>query len=344
MIFALAGNQNSGKTTLFNQLTGSNQHVGNFPGVTVEKKEGVIRKHLDAKVVDLPGIYSLSPYTSEEIVTRDYLLSGHIDGIINIVDATNIERNLYLSMQLIELGLPMVIALNMMDEVRSNGTSIDMKALSEEFGVRIVPIAAAKNEGVDELIEAAISAVQRRRQPKRLDFCTGAVHRAIHSIAHMIEDHALRAGVPMRFAATKLLEGDEPMLERLQLSENEQEMLCHTVSEMEQELSTDRAAAMADMRYTFIERICAGTVVKTGASKEHERSVRIDRILTHRSLGLPVFLLIMGLVFWLTVGVLGAALSTVLEVGVAGVSGWVEQGLIEFGTNPVLRSLIFDGI
>lgn len=344
MIFALAGNQNCGKTTLFNQLTGSNQHVGNFPGVTVEQKEGIIRKHSDAVVVDLPGIYSLSPYTKEEIVTRDYLLSGKVDGIINIVDATNIERNLYLSMQLIELGLPMVIALNMMDEVRANGTSIDLKALSEEFGVRVVPIAAAKNEGVDELIEAAISTVERKRVPKRLDFCSGAVHRAIHSTAHMIEDHAAAAGVPMRFAASKLIEGDEPMLIRLKLSENEKEMLAHTIDEMERELGTDREAAMADMRYTFIEGLCAKTVVKTGQSKEHERSVKIDAVLTHRYFAIPIFLCIMAMVFWLTFGVVGALLSDWLEMGVAAVTAAVQQWLINFGTNPVLRSLIIDGI
>lgn len=344
MKFALAGNQNCGKTTLFNQLTGSNQHVGNFPGVTVEQKEGVIRKHEGVTVVDLPGIYSLSPYTNEEIVTRDCLLSGTIDGIINIVDATNIERNLYLSMQLVELGLPMVIALNMMDEVRASGTAIDIEALAEEFGVAIVPVAAAKNEGVDDLIQAAIQTVEKRRVPKRLDFCTGAVHRAIHSTAHMIEDHAAAAGVPVRFAASKLIEGDAPMLEELKLSENEKDMLGHTVAEMEKELGTDHEAAMADMRYSFIETLCARTVVKTGTNKEHDRSVRIDSVLTSRYLAIPIFLCIMALVFWLTFGVIGAFLSHLLDAGVAALTGAVESGLVAFGTNPVVRSLIIDGI
>lgn len=344
MIFALAGNQNCGKTTLFNQLTGSNQHVGNFPGVTVEQKEGTVRREKDVFVVDLPGIYSLSPYTSEEIVTRDYLLSGKADGIINIVDATNIERNLYLSMQLIELQLPMVIALNMMDEVRANGTSIDIDKLSDELGVPIVPVSAAKDEGVNELIEVAQETVRERKLPKRLDFCAGAVHRAIHSIAHMVEDHAAAIGVPPRFAATKLVEGDAPMLERLRLSDNEKDMLQHTVTEMEGELGTDREAAMADMRYTFIEGLCAGTVVRQGDSKEHERSVRIDALLTHKYFGIPIFVGIMALVFWLTFGVIGKALSDLLDLGVQNLTALVSDGLTAFGTNPVLRSLIIDGI
>lgn len=344
MIFALAGNQNCGKTTLFNQLTGANQHVGNFPGVTVERKSGTVKSHAQVQVVDLPGIYSLSPYTSEEIVTRDYLLSGEPDGIINIVDATNIERNLYLSMQLVELGLPMVIALNMMDEVRASGASINIHALHEEFGVRVVPISAAKNEGVAELIEAAVSAVERRRTPKRLDFCTGAVHRAIHATAHMIEDHAEAAKVPVRFAATKLIEGDEPMLAKLRLSKNEKELLGHTVAEMEAELGTDREAAMADMRYSFIEELCARTVTKAGPTKEHARSVKIDAVLTHRYFAIPIFLCIMGLIFWLTFGVIGAFLSDLLEVGVKAVTAAAALGLEAFGINPVMQSLLIDGV
>ena len=344
MIFALAGNQNSGKTTLFNQLTGSNQHVGNFPGVTVEQKAGTMRGEKDVQVVDLPGIYSLSPYTSEEIVTRDYLLSGQANGIINIVDATNIERNLYLTMQLLELGLPLVIALNMMDEVRSGGGTIQIKKLSEELGVPVVPISAAKDEGVEELAHIAIETVQNHQLPKRLDFCSGAVHRAIHSIAHMVEDHAAAIGVPARFAATKLVEGDEPMLERLRLSDNEVDMLGHTVTEMETELGTDREAAMADMRYSFIEKLCAGTVTHPAESREHLRSVRIDAVLTHPVLAIPIFIGIMAAVFWLTFGVIGAALSDLLEMGVDWATAATENWLIHFGTNPVLRSLIIDGI
>lgn len=344
MIFALAGNQNCGKTTLFNQLTGANQHVGNFPGVTVERKSGSIKGKPGVQVVDLPGIYSLSPYTSEEIVTRDFLLSGEPDGIINIVDATNIERNLYLSMQLVELGLPMVLALNMMDEVRASGASIDIHALHEEFGVRVVPISASKNEGVAELVAAAISAVERRRVPKRMDFCSGAVHRAIHATAHMIEDHAEAAKVPVRFAATKLIEGDEPMLEKLRLSENEKELLGHTVCEMERELSTDREAAMADMRYSFIEELCGRTVTKAGPTKEHERSVKIDALLTHRYFAIPIFLAIMATVFWLTFSVIGAFLSDLLEGSVNAVTQASAQALSAFGVNPVMQSLVIDGI
>ena len=337
MVFALAGNQNCGKTTLFNQLTGSNQHVGNFPGVTVDKKEGVIRGHNTcehrhgprswghpktpapavcemATVVDLPGIYSLSPYTSEEIVTRDFLIKEKPDGIINIVDATNIERNLYLSMQLIELNLPMVIALNMMDEMRANGNTVDVNKLEEELGVPVVPISAAKNEGIDELIEHALRAAQLKMLPKRQDFCSGAVHRCIHSLAHIVEDHAEAAGVPMRFAATKLVEGDKPMMDMLRLSENEVELIGHTVAEMEAELGTDREAALADMRYAFIEKLCAQTVVKKGESKEHLRSMRLDRVLTGKYTAIPIFLGIMFLIFWLTFGVIGTWLSDLLSL------------------------------
>jgi len=344
MIFALAGNQNCGKTTLFNQLTGSNQHVGNFPGVTVESKEGIIRGYDDVKVVDLPGIYSLSPYTNEEIVTRDFLVHNRPDGIINIVDATNIERNLYLSMQLIELNFPMVIALNMMDEVRSNGGTIKISKLREELGVPVVPISASKNEGIDELIETAVRTAKAKQLPKRQDFCSGAVHRAIHSVAHLVEDHAERIGVPPRFAATKLVEGDEPMRSSLNLTENEKDMIEHSVAEMERELSTDREAALADMRYSFIEKLCADSVVKMGESKEHKRSVAIDNVLTHKYLAIPIFLLIMMLVFYLTFGVIGRALSDLLSVVIDFVTNAASAGLTTYGINPVVHSLIIDGI
>ncbi|MEG2435009.1 MAG: ferrous iron transport protein B [Ruthenibacterium sp.] len=368
MVFALAGNQNCGKTTLFNQLTGSNQHVGNFPGVTVDKKEGTIRDHCagehrhglrswghprkkstvvrqePATVVDLPGIYSLSPYTSEEIVTRDFLMNEKPDGIINIVDATNIERNLYLSMQLIELGIPMVIALNMMDEMRANGNTVDIKKLEQELGVPVVPISASKDEGIDELVEHALRAAEEKQVPKRQDFCTGAVHRCIHAIAHLTEDHAEAAGVPPRFAATKLVEGDKPMQDKMNLSENEVELLWHTITEMEKELGTDREAALADMRYAFIEKLCAQTVVKKGESKEHVYSVAIDKVLTGKYLAIPVFLGIMMLIFWLTFGVIGKFLSAVLSGGIDLLTGAVSAALTAYGINPVVHSLIVDGI
>lgn len=344
MIFALAGNQNCGKTTLFNQLTGSNQHVGNFPGVTVESKEGVIRGYKDDTVVDLPGIYSLSPYTNEEIVTRDFLLKNKPDGIINIVDATNIERNLYLSMQLIELHIPMVIALNMMDEVRANGGTIKIDKLQEELGVPVVPISASKNEGIDELIETAVRTAQNRQYPRRQDFCSGAVHRAIHSIAHLVEDHAERIQTPSRFAATKLVEGDEPMLNALNLSDNEKDMVEHAVTEMERELDTDREAALADMRYTFIDRLCADSVVKCGESKEHARSVKMDNLLTNKYLAIPIFLLIMLLIFWLTFGVVGSFLSDLLSQGIDFVTNVTSDALTAYGINPVVHSLVIDGV
>lgn len=344
MIFALAGNQNCGKTTLFNQLTGSNQHVGNFPGVTVESKEGVIRGYKDDTVVDLPGIYSLSPYTNEEIVTRDFLLKNKPDGIINIVDATNIERNLYLSMQLIELHIPMVIALNMMDEVRANGGTIKIDKLQEELGVPVVPISASKNEGIDELIETAVRTAQNRQYPRRQDFCSGAVHRAIHSIAHLVEDHAERIHTPPRFAATKLVEGDEPMLNALNLSDNEKDMVEHAVTEMERELDTDREAALADMRYTFIDHLCADTVVKCGESKEHARSVKMDNLLTNKYLAIPIFLLIMLLIFWLTFGVVGSFLSDLLSQGIDFVTNVTSDALTAYGINPVVHSLVIDGV
>ncbi len=344
MIFALAGNQNCGKTTLFNQLTGSNQHVGNFPGVTVERKDGVIRGRSNVTVVDLPGIYSLSPYTNEEIVTRDFLLSEHPNGIINIVDATNIERNLYLSMQLIELNLPMVIALNMMDEVRANGGTIRIDKLQEELGVPVVPISASKNEGIDELIETAVNTAAARQLPKRQDFCSGAVHRAIHSVAHLVEDHAQRIGVPARFAATKLVEGDTPMMDALGLSENEKDMVGHSVTEMERELGTDREAALADMRYTFIGGLCENAVVKMGESREHKRSVAIDSVLTHKYFAIPIFILVMILIFWLTFGVIGSALSSLLSMGIDFVTNAASAGLTAYGINPVVHSLIIDGV
>lgn len=344
MIFALAGNQNCGKTTLFNQLTGSNQHVGNFPGVTVERKDGMIRGHKDATVVDLPGIYSLSPYTSEEIVTRDFLLNQHPEGIINIVDATNIERNLYLSMQLIELGIPMVIALNMMDEVRSNGGTIKIKQLQEDLGVPVVPISASKNEGISELVDKALAVAKSKRIPRRQDFCSGPVHRAIHAVAHLIEDHAQRISVPPRFAATKLVEGDAPMREALGLSDNEKDMVEHSVTEMEEELGTDREAALADMRYAFIEGLCADCVVKGGQSRESIRSIRIDSILTHKYLAIPVFLGIMLLIFWLTFGVIGSVLSDILSAGIDALTGLVSGALENYGINPVVHSLVVDGV
>ena len=369
MTFALAGNQNCGKTTLFNQLTGSNQHVGNFPGVTVDKKEGVIRDHHtgehhhgprswghprhrrkdipqpeQAVVVDLPGIYSLSPYTAEEIVTRDFLIQEKPDGIINIVDATNIERNLYLSMQLMELNIPVVIALNMMDEMRANGSTVDILKLEQELGVPVVPISAAKNEGIDELIEHALRAAEHKELPKRQDFCTGAVHRCIHSLAHVVEDHAAAIGVPPRFAATKLVEGDKPMIQQLKLTENELELAEHSIQEMEAELGTDREAALADMRYTFIEKLCSDTVFKNGESREHMRSVRIDQILTGKYLAIPMFLLIMLLVFWLTFGVIGSFLSDLLSLGIDQVTAWADAGLTAYGINPVVHSLIIDGV
>ncbi|HBJ18477.1 MAG TPA: ferrous iron transport protein B, partial [Clostridiales bacterium] len=317
MIFALIGNQNCGKTTLFNALTGANRHVGNFPGVTVDEKSGTVRGHAEATVVDLPGIYSLRPYTNEEIVTRDFLLNGHPDGIINIVDATNIERNLYLTLQLLEIGLPTVLALNMMDEVRENGGTVEIDKLSEELGIPVVPISAAKNEGVDELIDRAISAVKNGTKPKRIDFCpAGPIHRCIHAVAHLIEDHAVRAGMPARFAATKVIEEDRDIVARLSLDENEREMIWHSVLEMEREAGLDRHEALAAMRYDFIERVCAGTVVKCHESRERRRSLAIDRVLTHKVFAIPVFLFIMLTVFTLTFAVIGDFFSNLLEAGI----------------------------
>ncbi len=344
MIFALIGNQNCGKTTLFNQLTGSNQHVGNFPGVTVDKKEGVVRKHKNATVVDLPGIYSLSPYTSEEVVTRDFLIQSKPDAVINIVDATNIERNLYLTMQVIELNRPMVLALNMMDEVRANGNFIDVKKLQEELGIPVIPISASKNEGVEELIDTVIRVAQEKKLPERHDFCKNAVHRAIHSVAHMIEDHAADAGIPLRFAATKVIEGDQPMIDSLKLSENELDIVGHMVDEMETVLGTDREAALADMRYSFIEDVCKKAVVKNGESKEQLRSLKIDKLLTHKILAIPLFLAIMMIIFWLTFGVLGSTLSDWFASGVEAATNWVDQALTRMDIAQILHSLIIDGI
>ena len=348
--FALAGNQNCGKTTLFNQLTGSNQHVGNFPGVTVDRKDGMIRGHAEATVTDLPGIYSLSPYSSEEIVTRDFLLNTHPNGIINIVDATNIERNLYLTMQLMELEIPMVLALNMMDEVRANGGTIMVNELEELLGVPVVPISAAKNEGIDELVEHALHVARHREVPGRIDFCDatdgkdGAVHRCIHAVAHLIEDHAQHAGLPLRFSATKLVEGDQLIEAALQLDENETELLGHTIAELENETGLDREAALADMRFTFIERLCDKTVVRPGESREHKRSVAMDKVLTGKYTALPCFIGIMALVFWLTFGVIGAALSDLLTLGIDAVTNAADHALTAYGINPVVHSLVIDGI
>ena len=353
LAFALAGNQNCGKTTLFNQLTGSNQHVGNFPGVTVDRKDGQIRGHSEATVTDLPGIYSLSPYTSEEIVTRDFILQHKPDGIINIVDASNIERNLYLTMQLMELEIPMVLALNMMDEVRANGGTILVNQLEQLLGIPVVPISAAKNEGIDELVEHAVHVARHRELPGRIDFCSagdtptdpkGAVHRCIHAVAHLIEDHAAAAGLPLRFASTKLVEGDGPILEALALDQNEKELLDHTITELEDETGLDREAALADMRFTFIERLCAETVVKPRESREHRRSVAIDRVLTGKYTALPCFVGIMALVFWLTFGVIGAVLSDGLTLAIDWLTAAADAGLSAYGINPVVHSLVIDGV
>lgn len=345
LTFALAGNQNCGKTTLFNCLTGSNQHVGNFPGVTVERKSGMIKNVKDCEIVDLPGIYSIRPYSGEEIVTRDFLLSGEVDGIINIVDATSIERNLYLTLQLLELGLPMVLALNMMDEVRGNGGSIDAKALSERLGIPVVPISASKNEGVGELVERALDVAKNKTKPARHDFCPeGAVHRCIHAVSHIVEDHAERMSVPSRFAATKLIENDPDITKRLDLSQNELELIEHSVLEMETEGGLDRNAAIASMRYDFIETVCRTAVVKPKESKERRRSIKIDSVLTDKYLALPIFFGIMFLVFYLTFGVVGEWLSGLLETGIDALKGVVDIALTNYGINPVVHSLVVDGI
>ena len=349
LTFALAGNQNCGKTTLFNQLTGSNQHVGNFPGVTVDRKDGSIRGKSNTLVTDLPGIYSMSPYSSEEIVTRNFVLNEHPKGIINIVDATNIERNLYLTMQLMELDIPMVLALNMMDEVRKNGGSILINQMEEMLGIPVVPISAAKNEGIQELVAHAIHVAKYQEKPKKIDFCDanedgGAVHRCLHAIMHLIEDHAEHAGIPMRFAAAKLAEGDRMILDSLKLDENEKETLEHIIRQMETERGLDRAAAIAHMRFDFIEKVCDATVVKPRESKEHVRSTKIDRLLTGKYTAIPCFVGIMALVFYLTFGVIGAFLQNVLDIGITALTGAVDSLMTAANVNSVLHSLVIDGV
>lgn len=344
MIFALAGNQNCGKTTLFNALTGSNQHVGNFPGVTVDQKMGTIRG-TEHQVVDLPGIYSIRPYTQEEIVTRDFILREKPDAILNIVDATNMERNLYLTLQLLALNVPMVIALNMMDELRGNGGSVDVKKMSRELGVPVVPIAAAKNEGVSELVDVLLATARKGEKPKVQDFCPdGPVHRCIHAVCHLIEDHAQRAQISRRFCATKLIEGETDFYDLLELSQNERELLEHSIIEMEADTGLDRNAALADMRYNFIEKVCGECVVKAHESKEHKRSVEIDRVLTNKYLALPLFVAIIAGVFYLTFEVFGAWLSDLMAYGVDGLTLLADRALTAYGINPVVHSLVIDGI
>jgi len=344
MIFALAGNQNCGKTTLFNALTGSNQHVGNFPGVTVDQKAGVI-KGTDHQVVDLPGIYSIRPYTQEEIVTRDFILKSRPDAIINIVDATNIERNLYLTLQLLTLQVPTVIALNMMDELVGNGGSVDVQKMSEAIGVPVVPISAAKNQGITELVDTLIDTASRRVTPKVQDFCPeGPVHRCIHAVCHIIEDHAQRINIARRFCAMKLIEGEQDFFDALELSQNEKELIEHTVIEMEHETGLDRNAALADMRYNFIEKVCSECVVKAKESREHRRSMQIDKVLTHRIFAIPLFIAIMGLVFFLTFNVVGAFLSDVMSYAIDGLTLLADRALTAYGINPVVHSLVIDGI
>jgi len=346
MIFALAGNQNCGKTTLFNALTGSNQHVGNFPGVTVDQKSGEIRGQKNCTVVDLPGIYSLRPYTQEEIVSRDFICDEKPDGIINIIDATNIERNLYLTLQLIELRVPMVLALNMMDEVRANGGTIDVDKLSAALGIPVVPISAAKDEGISELIDRAVQTAKSKTYPKVTDFCApeSPVHRCIHAVVHLIGDHADRLDIPARFCATKLIEGDEGLEKLMELDQNEKELLEHCIVEMESESGLDRNAALADMRYNFIEGVVESSVVKCHESREHKRSMDIDRVLTGKYTAIPVFLGVMFLVFWLTFSVVGSALSDWLSMGIDWVTKIADAGLTAYGINPVVHSLIIDGV
>ena len=347
--FALAGNQNCGKTTLFNQLTGANQHVGNFPGVTVDRKSGAIKGHPETEVTDLPGIYSLSPYSSEEIVSRQFIIHEKPTGIINIVDATNIERNLYLTMQLMELGIPMVLALNMMDEMRGNGGAVHINEMEELLGIPVVPISAAKNEGIGELVSHALHVAKYQERPGRTDFCDkdahgGAVHRCLHGIMQLVEDHAREAGIPVRFAASKLVEGDGRVLEALRLSQNEEEMLEHIITQMEEERGMDRAAAIADMRYSFIQKLCEETVVKPRESREHERSRRLDRFLVGKYTAIPAFVGIMALVFWLTFSVIGAWMQEALEAGIGMLTGYVDRALAAGGVNEALHSLVVDGI
>lgn len=347
--FALAGNQNCGKTTLFNQLTGANQHVGNFPGVTVDRKSGQIKGQTNTEITDLPGIYSMSPYSDEEIVTREFILKDKPKGIINIVDATNIERNLYLTMQLMELDIPMVLALNMMDEVRGNGGSIRINEMEDMLGIPVVPISASKNEGVDELINHAMHVAKYQEKPGRQDFCDkdehgGAVHRCLHGIMHLIEDHAIKADIPVRFAATKLIEGDKLILEALNLNQNEIEMIEHIICQMEEERGLDSMAAIADMRYEFIHKLVDKTVVKPRESKEHVRSERIDKFLTGKFTAIPAFIAIMGIIFWLTFNVIGAWLQGILEGGIEKLTSVVDNALTNWEVNPVLHSLVIDGI
>ena len=344
LLFVLAGNQNSGKTTLFNQLTGSNQHVGNFPGVTVEKKEGIIRKHKNAAIVDLPGIYSLSPYSPEEVVSRNFLVQERPGAIINIVDATNLERNLYLSLQLIELRIPMVIALNMMDEVRSNQGFIDVAEMTKELGVPVVPISASKNEGIDELLRVAIDVATRHLEPQRLDFCSGHVHKAIHAVAHLVEDNAVRCGFSARFAASKLIEGDPPLADQLELNASEREILDLIVKEMETETGMDREAALSDMRYSYIENLVSNAVIKPKQSKEQLRSFKIDNILTHRIIAIPIFLGVMFAIFWLTFGPFGSFLSDLFANLITAATDFVDVSLLGLNVSSWLHSLIVDGI
>ena len=345
MIFALIGNQNCGKTTLFNQLTGANQHVGNFPGVTVDQKVGEIKEHKNFSVVDLPGIYSLRPYTSEEIVTRDFLINEKPDAIINIVDATNIERNLYLTLQLLEMQIPMVLALNMMDEVRNNGGSIDVMGMSEKLGIPVVPISAVKAEGISELVEKVIRTAEKKKYPKITDFCEkGPVHRCIHALSHQVEDHAQNLGISPRFAATKVVENDVEIIKKLNFSRNEFEMMQHSIEEMEADHKMDRNAALADMRYTFIEKVCKDTVKHPKESKEHKRSEKIDKVLTNKYLAIPMFLAIMMLIFYLTFGLIGAWLSDLLSLGIEQITDICDKGLTAYGINPVVHSLIIDGV
>lgn len=346
MIFALAGNQNCGKTTLFNVLTGANQHVGNFPGVTVDQKIGDVREQKNCQVVDLPGIYSLRPYTQEEIVTRDFILNQKPDGIINIVDATNIERNLYLTLQLLELCVPMVLALNMMDEVNANGGTVDVVKMSDMLGIPVVPISASRGDGVSELIDKAIATAKNKQKPKVWDFCTpdSAVHRCIHAVVHLIDDHTARAGLPPRFCTSKLIEGDTELADKLELDINERELLEHCIVEMEDESELDRNAALADMRYTFIERVVGVSVVKAHESREHRRSMAIDRVLTGKYTAIPVFFGVMALTFWLTFGVIGSVLSDALALGIDVFTGLADRALTAYGINPVVHSLLIDGI
>ena len=346
MILALVGNQNCGKTTLFNALTGSNQHVGNFPGVTVDQKMGEVKGAKDCSVVDLPGIYSLRPYTQEEIVSRDFIINEKPDGIINIVDATNIERNLYLTLQLLELRVPMVLALNMMDEVRANGGTIDIHKMSDALGIPVVPISASKGEGVSELVNQAVQTARSKTLPKVWDFCSdnSPVHRCIHAIVHLIQDHADRFALPSRFCTAKLIEGDDALADKLELDQNEKELIDHCIVEMEFETGLDRNAALADMRYTFIESVVASSVVKCHESKEHRRSIRIDKILTGKYTAIPVFFGVMCLVFWLTFNFIGSALSDWMSLGIDRLTALVDSGLTAYGINPVIHSLIIDGV